>query len=187
MKAFCRFIYNLKIAYRHSMTEYMKQCHFLPVKARVNFKICLMVFKCLNGLAPRYLDERLTPKSSLESLRIAKDKYLLEKPALDKTNYKNRRFSVVAPQIWNCLPYSIRSITSVDIFTSELKAHLYNEYFVQYTHCKVIFQFLQKLLFVYIIVLHILYCFIDLYILCFAASVCYYILSMLNKLTATKP
>ena len=129
MNASLRFIYNLRISDDYSITDCMKRCHFLPVEARVDFKICLMAFKCLNGLAPRYLDELLHLKSSLDSLRVAKDKYLLDKPALDEKNYKNRRFSIIAPRIWNSLPYAIRSIKSVDVFISKLKTHLYNKHF----------------------------------------------------------
>ena len=32
---------------------YLKKLHFLPVRYRIKFKIALLVFKCLNNLAPQ--------------------------------------------------------------------------------------------------------------------------------------
>ena len=40
--------------------------------------------------------------------------------------YEDRAFSVVAPKLWNSLPYHIRNAESVFKFKSLLKTHLYN-------------------------------------------------------------
>ena len=110
MNAGIRFIYNLRISDDYSITELMKQCHFLPVNARIEFKICVLVYKCLTNQAPSYLQQLLYPKHSLESLRVHSDTSLLYRPKLDSRNYKNRRFSVIGPQIWNKLPLEIRTV-----------------------------------------------------------------------------
>ena len=41
------------------ITRLLRELHWLPVKFRVEFKITLLVFKALNGLAPQYLSELL--------------------------------------------------------------------------------------------------------------------------------
>ena len=41
------------------ITWLLRELHWLPVKFRVEFKIALLVFKTLNGLAPQYLSELL--------------------------------------------------------------------------------------------------------------------------------
>ena len=107
----------------------MKQCHFLPVNARIEFKICVIVYKCLNNQAPAYLQQLLLPKLSLESLRVHDDKLLLYKPKLDNRNYKNRRFSTIAPDLWNKLPLELRNCASLTTFISKLKTHLFSMYF----------------------------------------------------------
>ena len=38
--------------------------HWLPVKQRIQYKLRLLVYKCLHGLAPPYLSSMLTPVSS---------------------------------------------------------------------------------------------------------------------------
>ena len=39
------------------MSIYLKELHILPVKYRIYFKISLLTFKCLHGLAPQYLQD----------------------------------------------------------------------------------------------------------------------------------
>ena len=38
---------------RARMSIYVKELHILPVKCRIYFKIALLTFKCLSGLAPQ--------------------------------------------------------------------------------------------------------------------------------------
>lgn len=129
MNAAIRFIYNLKLSDDYSITYYMKQCHFLPVKARVEYKIALLVFKCLNNLAPNYLISLVKRKTSLESLRVYNDKFLLEPSKLNSINYKNRSFSSSAPYVWNKLPLEVRQSSSLMVFQSKLKTHMFEVYF----------------------------------------------------------
>ena len=42
------------------ITPTRQSIHWLPVKSRVIFKICLLVYKCLNRLAPQYLIDCLS-------------------------------------------------------------------------------------------------------------------------------
>ena len=53
-----RFAYNLKG--RDSVSEYLKNAHILPVKFRIMFKSCVMVFKILDGSSPEYLKDLVT-------------------------------------------------------------------------------------------------------------------------------
>ena len=38
-----------------SSTECLKTLHWLPIKYRIDYKICTLVFKCLHAMAPTYL------------------------------------------------------------------------------------------------------------------------------------
>ena len=51
--AAAKFVLNLKRI--DSSTEALKTLHWLPIKFRIQFKILLLVYKCLNGQAPSYL------------------------------------------------------------------------------------------------------------------------------------
>ena len=58
-----RFIFNLHgNQKRLAVTPFLKDLHFLPVRYRIMFKTAMMVFKCLNNIAPIYLIDLLTPK-----------------------------------------------------------------------------------------------------------------------------
>ena len=51
-----RFIFGLSgSSLRMHLLPYLKRLHFLPVKFRIEFKIALLIHKCLHGYAPTYL------------------------------------------------------------------------------------------------------------------------------------
>ena len=128
MNGSVRFIYNLRRKDNHSITHYLKKCHFLPVSLRSKFKICCLVFKCVYGGAPVYLSNLLEIKKSLPSLRINSDVTLLQQRKLYKENYKNRAFSIIAPILWNELPHDIRECGSLPIFKSKLKTYYFDQF-----------------------------------------------------------
>ena len=41
-----RFIFDIKLKDHQHITPYLKTLHFLPVRYRILYKICLIVFKC---------------------------------------------------------------------------------------------------------------------------------------------
>ena len=51
------------------ITPVLVDLHWLPVKQRIDFKILLLTYKALNGLAPAYLREQLVPYSPTRTLR----------------------------------------------------------------------------------------------------------------------
>ena len=126
MNAAVRFIFNFRRFERISISEHLKKLHFLPVKYRVDFKVCSLVYKIMIGAAPEYLANLIRPKTSLPSLRVYNDQFLLEVPKPEKENYKNRCFSLYAPKLWNSLPKEIRSACSLLEFQSKLKTHYFS-------------------------------------------------------------
>ena len=88
---------------RDHIIESLKELHWLPVKERTEYKMLTLTFKALNGLAPRYLTELLTPYVPERSLRSS-DKLLLKVPKY-KNNYGYRSFRHMAPCLWNELPF----------------------------------------------------------------------------------
>jgi hypothetical protein len=47
----------------------MKELHWLPVSQRIIYKIPLITYKALNGLAPSYIGDMLQPLKSTMNLR----------------------------------------------------------------------------------------------------------------------
>jgi len=47
------------------ITPVLRDLYWLPVRQRISFKLAMMVYKCLYGLAPSYLADVCTPVSSV--------------------------------------------------------------------------------------------------------------------------
>ena len=99
--------------------------HWLPIHFRIQFKILLLTFKALHGLAPVYLQDLLSKKSSSRNLRSS-SQLLLQTKSFNMKTYGLRSFSVAAPLLWNSLPSDIRDIHQLSSFKSALKTYLYN-------------------------------------------------------------
>lgn len=108
------------------ITPILKSLHWLPVRFRIDFKILLLAFKCLHGLAPQYLCDLIVPYTPARSLRSA-DQAKLDPPKVKtKKTRGDRAFSVVAPRLWNELPLNIKQASSLPIFKSLLKTHFFS-------------------------------------------------------------
>ena len=106
------------------MTPILQSLHWLPVSERIEYKICLLVYKCLNGIGPAYLADMLKPVANL-SLRSSTIKSDLQIPFKIKPTYGNRAFSICGPTLWNKLPVSVRASLSLETFKKNLKTHLF--------------------------------------------------------------
>ena len=118
-----RVIYR-KPKYDH-VSSLLKSLHWLPVNKRVMFKIILLVFKCLRGLAPIYLSEMISYHQSERSLRSTADANRLAIKSSRLVTYGDRAFAIIAPRLWNKLPKKLRAIDSLTTFKKELKTHLF--------------------------------------------------------------
>ena len=97
----------------------LRSLHWLPVKYRVHFKICLLTYKALHEEQPVYLRSSIATSLPSRSLRSI----TLSVPRI-RTIIGTRAFSSCAPSLWNNLPLSVRSATSVASFRRRLKTYL---------------------------------------------------------------
>ena len=81
------------------------QLHWLPITARIDFKLLTQMYKCLHGKAPKYLQDLLCCNMVVKKgLRSESIMDLLIIPWLKDKTFVNRSFSVYAPRLWNRLP-----------------------------------------------------------------------------------
>ena len=106
------------------ITETLKKLHWLPVEARIRYKILLLVYKALNGLAPSYIQDLLQKYTTSRCLRST-GKQQLAIPRSSTKSYGDRAFSIAGPNLWNNLPLELRCAESVNIFKSKLKTYLF--------------------------------------------------------------
>ena len=111
-----------------SITEVRKNLHWLPVQARIEFKIRSFTWLSLNKIAPDYLQELLKEKQTDIFLRNKKDN-LLQIPITNLSTYGDRAFEKVAPVLWNKIPLQIRQSATITTFKSQLKTHMFNQYY----------------------------------------------------------
>ena len=111
------------------ITPVLMRLHWLPVEERIIFKVLLLTFQALNGLAPQYLEELLTPYMPSKTLRSSEQKQLSVPPSRLKS-YGDRSFCVAAPRLWNSLPADIRDQEKIGSFKSKLKTYLFTKAFL---------------------------------------------------------
>ena len=111
-----------------SATDALAQLHILPVSVRSEYKILVLVFKCLHGLAPVYLTDLLNPQVSHRFTRSSTNNSL-QVPFTKHTTFADRSFSVAGPRLWNSLPHNITEITNLASFKIHIKTHLYKRTF----------------------------------------------------------
>ena len=110
-----------------SSTQARLDLHWLLMRERIEFKILLLVHKCLKDEASDYLKDLLIFSKRRPGLRNNKDAQKLIVPyvsILNKT-FASRSFSVFGPKCWNNLPINIRVIQNTEHFKRELKTHLF--------------------------------------------------------------
>ena len=108
------------------ITLILKDLHWLPVKYRIDYKILLLVFKCVIGKAPEYLSSLITPYVPTRPLR-SESQLLLQELQNIKKQIGQRAFSCCGPKLWNQLPFTLRKCTSLSAFKTQLKTHLFRQ------------------------------------------------------------
>ena len=108
---------------REHITPVLIDLHWLPVAQRIHYKILLLTFKALNGLAPAYLQDLLQTQS--DRPRRTQHQHLLRVPRVRCKSFGERAFSHAAPTLWNTLPPNMRDVTCVTTFKKQLKTHLF--------------------------------------------------------------
>ena len=116
-----RFIYGTK-KWR-GVTQMRKELHFLPVRSRINFRICLLTYKALHGLAPPYLMDLISTRP--QDHHPLRDSTKLHLPKHTYTSTE-KAFSICAPIVWNELPRKLRESESLPVFKTLLKTYLFN-------------------------------------------------------------
>ena len=107
---------NISHLFSSSFTGYQSNSAF-------QFKVLLLVYKALNGLAPKYIKELLVPYKPRRHLR-SEAKGLLDEPRT-RLKFGDRAFSISAPRLWNALPQHLKDSTSCQAFKKCLKTHLF--------------------------------------------------------------
>ena len=112
--------------YDHITPFLRDDLHVLKINERITFKLCLLVFKCLNNLAPQYLRQHIKLLSDEPGRqRLRSSKTLELSVPHTRTSVGDRAFRVAGPSAWNSLPPSVQGAKTVGSFKQLLKTHLF--------------------------------------------------------------
>ena len=104
-----RLIFELGM--REHVTPGLLQLHWLPVRWRILFKLCMLMHSIRTAKCPTYLNNivaTIASSSSRSGLRSSTSTDLYVTPRL-RTKLGERAFSFAGPAAWNALPVSIRT------------------------------------------------------------------------------
>ena len=114
------------LSLRERITPALIELHWLPVKTRIVFKMCVLTYQALNSGKPGYLRNALKsfrPNTAV-GLRHSDDPYRLEEPR-SRTNIGTRAYERSAPRLFNKLPLGVKQSPNCSVFKKRLKTHVF--------------------------------------------------------------
>ena len=102
----------------------LRSLHWLPVRARIEYKVSTLCYGSRDSSAPAYFSDLLSVYQPSRSLRSA-DAGLMTVP---RFKYGKRAFSYIGPVTWNSLPKPLRDGPSLPSFKSNLKTFLFKKH-----------------------------------------------------------
>ena len=124
-----------KIVLNHSKydsaSEALRDLHWLPIRAHIQYKILVIVYKCLENSAPDYLKDLLVHNLVTRPGLRSEAKNQIFNLSQEHTGklLSADPFSVTGPQLWNSLPDLLRTTETSEKFINDLKSFLFKCYF----------------------------------------------------------
>jgi len=116
--------------YEH-VTPILRDLHWLRSPECIDFKVAVLNYQCLHGLAPRYLSDYIqsVAVSNRRRLRSSSSSQLVIRHTRLST-VGDRAFPVAGCRLWNSLPPDITSASTLSVFRNRLKTHLCSRSFL---------------------------------------------------------
>ena len=133
-----------KVTCRKGRYDSSKDClielHWLPVQARIEYKILTILYQCVTSvhmaneweeatsIAPEYLCELLEVKTPRNLRNYLPGVVHLSIPKIKRQTFAARSFSYIGPKLWEDLPSNLRKIKERTMFKTELKTYLFKKH-----------------------------------------------------------
>ena len=109
------------------MMPVLYDLHCLPVPFRIQYKILLLTFKAIIGVAPAYISDLVRVYEPPRALRSASNLSLVRAKTKTLATCGDRAFVIAAHTLWNPLPVSIKNSQTVMSFKTALKTYLFKK------------------------------------------------------------
>ena len=125
MNAAARLIFSSR-KYDH-VTLLLHELHWLTMRQRIEYKLAVLVYLCLPGLAPPYLASDLQHAADLDDRRRLRSSLTdaLNVPSTHLSTVGDCAFPVAAAHVWNSLPATVTSLPSLLTFKRRLKTEMF--------------------------------------------------------------
>ena len=108
------------------ITPVLQELHWLPIKFRIQFKILVITFKAIHGMAPDYICNLISIKKKSRYNLRSEDTVRLDPPHCKLlSTIGDRAFVAAAPRLWNSLSADITNMESFPTFKRQLKTFLF--------------------------------------------------------------
>ena len=109
----------------------MFSLHWLPFCLKIEFKLLILAFKAIHGLAPQHIMDLINVKQQFGCMMLLSQSelQLLPPRTITKKTLGDRSFMAAAPKLWNRLPSNIRAVNDLNCFKTLLKTHLFRQAF----------------------------------------------------------
>ena len=110
--------------------------HWLPIRARIQYKLLLLVHKAFIGGSPPYMANMMITRNTTRSTRSSHKVNLLVAPHHGVNKYSEKAFAVAGPRLWNeLLTDELRGCNSLDTFKKKLKTLLFQKHYEWPNYC----------------------------------------------------
>ena len=106
---------------RESISDTIKELHWLRIESRIIFKILLLVYKGIQGTSSKNI------QLDFKSHHCRPEEFLMLRTHFCKTKYGRRTFKYNAPRLWNALPLHIRTEEKLEAFKRMVKTLLFRD------------------------------------------------------------
>ena len=121
----CRVICSVKKY--ESISNHLKDLHWLCVQEHIEYKICMLTFKCFRNTTPEYLTELIRFNSNHNRNLRSNLKLLAQVPRSTNVQTSMSAFSNLGPKLGNDLPVTVKVKENIKDFKAALKIHLFKE------------------------------------------------------------
>ena len=88
-------------------TIIMMQLHWLPIRFRCEYKMLLLVYRCIKGQAPEHLQQKLLLRNPAQMMCSATECNFLQIPYNRRKTLADQGVSSTGPRLWNSLPLEL--------------------------------------------------------------------------------
>ena len=92
---------------------------WIPFTEEIKIRKAVVCYNRVNENCPQYMNNLLRTNSEFHNRTTRYSNFLIKLPVIKRKKEGGRSFSVVAGQIWNALPISLRKAPSLKTFKSD--------------------------------------------------------------------